>query len=74
MAIYEPAVVQKLILTQAGYLEHGAEIYLLHEDDYQHNNDPDYFKIKLADNGIHHYLPIIPKGLTNYFDAHQNAM
>ena len=74
MAIYKPAVVQKSIPTCAGDLEHGAEIYLLHEDDYQHNNDPDYFKIKLAYNGIHHYLPVIPKGLNNYFDAHQNAM
>ena len=74
MAIYKPAVVQKSIPTRAGDLEHGAEIYLLHEDDYQHNNDPDYFKIKLAYNGIHHYLPVIPKGLNNYFDAHQNAM
>ena len=69
MAIYKPAIVQKSIPTWAGDLEHGAEIYLLHEDDYHHNNDPDYFKIKLAYNGIHHYLPIIPKGLTNYFDS-----
>ena len=74
MAIYKPAVVQKSIPTRAGDLEHGAEIYLLHEDDYQHNNNPDYFKIKLAYNGIHHYLPVIPKGLNNYFDSHQNAM
>ena len=74
MAIYKPAVVQKSIPTHAGDLEHGAEIYLLHEDDYQHNNNPDYFKIKLAYNGIHHYLTVIPKGLNNYFDSHQNAM
>ena len=74
MAIYKPAIVQKSIPTWAGDLKHGAEIYLLHEDDYQHNNDPDYFRIKLAYIGIHHYLPIIPKGLTNYFDSHQNAM
>ena len=51
MAIYKPAIVQKSIPMQAGDLEHGAEIYLLHEDDYQHYNDPDYFKIKLAYNG-----------------------
>ena len=62
------------LLLCTGDLEHGAEIYLLYEDDYQHNNDLDYFKIKLAYNGIHHYLPVIPKDLTNYFDAHQNAM
>ena len=30
--------------------------------------------MKLAYNGVHHYLPIINKGLTDYFDAYNNAM
>ena len=45
--------------THAGDKEHGAEVICLHEDDYNHQEDPDFFSIKLAYNGIHHYLPIV---------------
>ena len=49
-------------------------MYPLHEDDFNHNFRVDYFKIKLGYNGIHHYFPIIPKGVMQYFDAYNSAM
>ena len=59
MAIFEPKIVPKKVGTRQGAAEHGAEVYPLHEDDFNHNFEVDYFKIKLGYNGIHHYFPII---------------
>ena len=74
MAIFEPKIVPKKIGTCQGAVEYGAEVYSLHEDDFNHNFEVDYFKIKLGYNGIHHYFPIIPKGVMQYFDAYNSAM
>ena len=49
--------------TRTGDKEHGAEVICLHEDDYNHQGDPDFFPIKLAYNGIHHYLPIVQRSV-----------
>ena len=48
MPIYRPKVIQKPKSTCSGDKEHSAEVIYLHEEDYEHDNDPDYFKIKLA--------------------------
>ena len=63
MAIYRPKVVQKWKSTCSWDKEHGAEVICLREDDYEHDNDPDYFQIKLAYNNVHHYMPIVPKAI-----------
>ena len=73
MAIYRPKVVQKSKSMRSGDKEHGAEVICLHEDDYQHDNDPDYFKIKLAYNNVHHYMPIVPKAISSFLDDYNTA-
>ena len=74
MAIFEPKIVPKKIGTRQGAAAYGAEVYPLHEDDFNHNFEVDYFKIKLGYNGIQHYFPIIPKGVMQYLDAYNSAM
>ena len=73
MAIYRPKVVQKSKSTCSGDKEHGAEVICLHEDDYEHDNDPDYFKIKLAYNNVYHYMPIVPKAISSFLDDYNTA-
>ena len=60
--------------TCAGDKEHGAEVICLHEDDYNHQGDPDFFPIKLAYNGIHHYLPIVQSSVCTFLDDYNSAM
>ena len=74
MAIYRPKVVMKSKPTCAGDKEHGAEVICLHEDDYNHQGDPDFFPIKLAYNGIHHYLPIVQRSVCTFLDDYNSAM
>ena len=73
MAIYRPKAVQKSKSTHSGDKEHGAEVICLHEDDYEHDNDPDYFKTKLAYNNVHHYMPIVPKAISSFLDDYNTA-
>ena len=73
MAIYRPKVVQKSKSTCSGDKEHGAEVICLHEDDYEYDNDPDYFKIKLAYNNVHHYMPIVPKAISSFLDDYNTV-
>ena len=67
--IFKPEVVQKRVKTRSGEYEDGAELYLLTQEDYEHNFDRDFFPIKLGYNGIHHYFPVIPKGIMQFLDA-----
>ena len=60
--------------THAGDKEHGAEVVCLHEDDNNHQGDPDFFPIKLAYNGIHHYLPIVQRSVCTFLDDYNSAM
>ena len=60
--------------TRAGDKEHGAEVICLHEGDYNHQGDPDFFPIKLAYNGIHHYLPIVQRSVCTFLDDYNSAM
>ena len=69
MAIFKPEVVKKRMSTQSGVYEDGAEVYLLSDEDMQHNFRKDFFQIKLGYNGIHHYFPIIPKGIMQFMDS-----
>ena len=55
--------------TRSGLNEDGAEVYLLSDEDMEHKFKKDYFKIKLGYNGIHHYFPIIPKGIMQFMDS-----
>ena len=55
--------------TRSGLYEDGAEVYLLSDEDMEHKFKKDYFKIKLGYNGIHHYFPIIPKGIMQFMDS-----
>ena len=64
----------KLKPTHAGDKEHGAEAICLHEDDYNHQGDPDFFPIKLTYNGIHHYLPIVQRSVCTFLDGYNSAM
>ena len=73
MAIYRPKVVQKSKSTRSGDKEHGAEVICLHDEDFQHNNNPDYFKIKLAYNNVHHYMPVVPKAISAFLDDYNTA-
>ena len=73
MAIYRPKVVQKLKSTCSGDKEHGAEVICIHKDDYEHDNDPDYFKIKLAYNNVHHYMPIVSKAISSFLDDYNTV-
>ena len=74
MGIYRPKVVMKSKPTRAGDREHGAEVICLHEEDYNHHGDPDFFPIKLAYNGIHHYLPIVQRSVANFMDDYNSAI
>ena len=75
MAIYQPATVQKRVGTRSGDSEAGAEVVFLSEDDEKNwGGDHSYFKIKLGYNGVHHYVPIIPKCVSNYFDSYNNTV
>ena len=69
IAIFKPNVVRKCMSTQSGEFEDGAEVYLLSDEDLNHNFAKDFFQIKLGYNGIHHYFPIVPKGVMQFFDA-----
>ena len=69
MAIFKPEVVKKHMSTRSGVYEDGAEVYLLSDEDMQHNFRKDFFQIKLGYNGIHHYFPIIPKGIMQFMDS-----
>ena len=74
ICIYKPKVVQKRVPTRTGNLEHGAELYYLDDEDVgKEEESPDYFKIKLAYNGVHHYMPIVPSSVCTYLDAWGNA-
>ena len=73
MAIYRPKVVQKSKSTRSGDKEHGAEVICLHDEDFQHSNNPDYFKIKLAYNNVHHYMPVVPKAISGFLDDYNTA-
>ena len=55
--------------TWSGEFEDGAEVYLLSDEKLNHNFAKDFFQIKLGYNGIHHYFPIVPKGVMQFFDA-----
>ena len=55
--------------TQSGEFEDGAEVYLLSDEDLNHNFVKDFFQIKLGYNCIHHYFPIVPKGVMQFFHA-----
>ena len=46
-----------------------AEIIYLEDDDVGKEEDPDYFRIKLAYNGVHHYIPIVPSYVMSYLEA-----
>ena len=73
MAIYRPKVVQKSKSMHSGDKEQGAEVICFHEDDYEHDNDPDYFKIKLAYNNVQHYMPIVPKAISSFLGDYNTA-
>ena len=74
MGIYRPKVVMKSKPTRAEDREHSTEVICLHEDDYNHHGDPDFFPIKLAYNGIHHYLPIVQRSVANFMDDYNSAI
>ena len=67
--IFKPDVVRKHMSTWSGEFEDRAEVYLLSDEDLNHNFAKDFFQIKLGYNGIHHYFPIVPKGVMQFFDA-----
>ena len=70
MCIYRPKVVEKKVPSRHCHQEHGAEIIYLDEDDYlKEETDPEYFKVVLGYNGIHHYVPIVPKYIVEYLEA-----
>ena len=71
--IFKPEVVPKCVTTRSGEFEDGAELYLLADEDAEHNFEKDYFPIKLGYNGIHHYFPIIPKGIMQFLDSYNSA-
>ena len=73
MVIFKPDVVPKRVSTRSGEFEDGAELYLLTEHDYEHNFEKDFFQIKLGYNGIHHYFPIVPKGIMQFLDAYNSV-
>ena len=73
MAIFKPDVVPKCVSTRSGEFEDGAEIYLLTEEDYEHNFEKDFFPIKLGYNDVHHYFPIVPKGIMQFLDAYNSV-
>ena len=64
MVIYRPKVVQKPKSTCSGDKEHGAEVICLHEEDYEHDNDPDYFKNQT---GLQQCTPLHASGAQSYF-------
>ena len=61
---------QKKVPSRSYHQEHGAEIIYLEDDDVgKEEEDPDYFRIKLAYNGVHHYIPIVPSYVVSYLEA-----
>lgn len=73
MCIFKPHIVEKKVSTRSGDMEHGAEIYILSDDDIPYLNNKEYFKIKLAYNGHNHYVPVVPKDVSGFLDQHNNA-
>ena len=69
MAIFKPEIVPKRISTRSGEFQDGADVYLLSDHDAQHNYEKNYIKIMLGYNGVHHYFPIIPKGVMQFLDS-----
>ena len=69
ICIYKPKVVEKKVPSRKCHQEHGAEMIYLNEEDLGQEEDPTYFKVKLAYNGIHHYIPIVPSNIVDYFEA-----
>ena len=70
ICIYKPKVVEKKVPSRKCHQEHGAEILYLDDEDLgQDEEDPSYFKVKLAYNGIHHYIPIVPSNVVSYLEA-----
>ena len=69
MAIFKPEIVPKRISTHSGEFQDGADVYLLSDHDAEHNYEKNYFKIMLGYNGVHHYFPIIPKGVMQFLDS-----
>ena len=59
--------------TRSGEFEDGAELYLLTEEDHEHGFQKDFFPIKLGYNGIHHYFPVVPKGIMQFLDAYNSV-
>ena len=73
MVIFKPDVVPKRVTTRSGEFEDGAELYLLTQEDHEHNFQKDFFPIKLGYNGIHHYFPVVPKGIMQFLDAYNSV-
>ena len=73
MAIFDPKVVSKKVGMHQGAQEHGAEVYPLVDKDYDHGFKIDYFQKKLEYNVIHHYFPIIPRGVMQFLDAFKSV-
>ena len=68
MAIFEPKILSQRKLERIrGQLNMGLKCIHSMKMTSNHNFEVDYFKIKLGYNGIHHYFPIIPKGVMQYF-------
>ena len=67
--IFKPDVARKCMSTWSGEFKDGAEVYLFSDEDLNHNFAKDIFQIKLGYNGIHHYFPIVPKGVMQFFAA-----
>ena len=68
-------MVQKKVPTHTGSVEHGAELYYLSDEDVgKEEEDPTYFKIRLAYNGIHHYCPIVQCNVVPFLDAWGHAV
>ena len=64
--IYKPKVVDKKVPSWHCHHEHGAEIIYLLDEDIGMEDDPHYFQVKLAYNGVHHYLPNVPSSIVSY--------
>ena len=68
-------MVKKKVPTRTGSVEHGAELYYLSDEDVgKEEEDPTYFKIRLAYNGIHHYCPIVQCNVVPFLDAWGHAV
>ena len=70
ICIYKPKVVPKKVPSRQCHQEHGREIIYLEDQDVgKEEEDSDYFKIKLAYNGVHHYIPIVPSYIVTFLEA-----